>query len=130
MYADTITASMARAIDETNRRREKQVAYNAEHGIDPTPLRKKIADITDSLAREDADTAELLAGHGPDGPARARRGGAAAQDLVVLISELTEQMRAAAGELQFEIAARYRDEIAELKKELRQMTEAGAADVV
>ncbi len=129
MYADKITASMARAIDETNRRRDKQMAYNVEHGIDPAPLRKRIADITDTLAREDADTAELIDQHRiPDGPARPRRGGAAATDLVALIAELTEQMRAAAGELQFEVAARYRDEIAELKKELRQMTEAGVVD--
>ena len=129
MYADKITASMARAIDETNRRRDKQMAYNVEYDIDPAPLLKRIADITDTLAREDADTAELLDQHRiPDGPARPRRGGAAATDLVALIAELTEQMRAAAGELQFEVAARYRDEIAELKKELRQMTEAGVVD--
>jgi excinuclease ABC subunit B len=129
MYADSITASMRRAIDETNRRREKQNAYNIEHGIDPTPLRKRIADITDSLAREDADTVELLSQHRVhDGPARPRRGGVAAEDLATLISELTEQMRSAASDLQFEVAARYRDEIAELKKELRQMTEAGIGD--
>jgi len=125
MYADTITPSMARAIEETNRRREKQVAYNAEHGIDPTPLRKKIADITDLLAREDADTEDLLSGRRiAEGPARPLRGGAAAEDLAAMIAELTDQMHAAAGSLQFEVAARYRDEIAELKKELRAMTEA------
>ena len=129
MYADTMTASMSRAIDETNRRREKQISYNTEHGIDPTPLRKRIADITDSLAREDADTAQLLEQHRIlEGPARPRRGGVAAADLATLIAELTDQMRAAAQELQFEVAARYRDEIAELKKELRQMTEAGVSD--
>ncbi len=129
MYADKVTPSMARAIDETNRRRAKQEAYNTERGIDPTPLRKRIADITDTLAREDADTAKLLEQHVlTDGPARPRRGGAAAADLVALISELTEQMRNAAGDLQFEVAARYRDEIAELKKELRQMSEASAVD--
>ena len=64
MYADRVTDSMERAIDETNRRRAKQVAYNEAAGVDPQPLRKQIADITDMLAREDADTEELLGGGG------------------------------------------------------------------
>ncbi len=123
MYADTVTASMARAIDETNRRRDKQMAYNAEHGIDPEPLRKKIGDITDLLAREDADTSELLAS--ASAPTRARS--IAGQDLVSLIEELTSAMHQAASELQFELAARYRDEVSELKRELRGMQEAGTA---
>ncbi len=123
MYADTVTASMARAIDETNRRREKQVAYNTEHGIDPAPLRKKIGDITDLLAREDADTTQLL--KESSGVVRARS--IAGKDLVGLIEELTEQMHQAAAELQFELAARYRDEVSELKRELRGMQEAGQA---
>ncbi len=140
MYADSVTPSMALAIDETNRRREKQLAYNAEHGIDPTPLRKKIGDITDLLAREDADTDTLLGGSGrrmsrgtgrtgvpaPVSVPTGRRAGAAAADLAALIQDLTGQMHAAAGELQFELAARLRDEIADLKKELRQMTAATA----
>ena len=123
MYADTVTASMAKAIDETNRRREKQVAYNTEHGIDPAPLRKKIGDITDLLAREDADTTQLL--KESSGIVRARS--IAGQDLVGLIEELTEQMHQAAADLQFELAARYRDEVGELKRELRGMQEAGQA---
>ena len=123
MYADTVTASMAKAIDETNRRREKQVAYNTEHGIDPAPLRKKIGDITDLLAREDADTTQLL--KESSGVVRARS--IAGKDLVGLIEELTEQMHQAAAELQFELAARYRDEVSELKRELRGMQEAGQA---
>jgi len=123
MYADSVTPSMARAIEETNRRRAKQMAYNTEHGVDPTPLRKKIADITDLLAREDADTASFL--QEADVPKRART--VAGQDLTDLIRELTEQMHQAAAELQFEVAARYRDEVAELKKELRGMQEAGQA---
>ena len=127
MYADRITASMQVAIDETNRRRAKQVAYNLEHGIDPQPLRKKIADITDLIAREDADTA---AGnfHGAI-PAAARESlkSLPARDLADLIDQLTEQMHNAATELQFEVAARIRDEVSELKKELRQMQAAGHA---
>ena len=123
MYADTITASMARAIDETNRRRDKQMAYNAEHGIDPEPLRKKIGDITDLLAREDADTTELLSEAAT--PVRARS--IAGKDLVALIEELTAAMHQAAADLQFELAARYRDEVSELKRELRGMQEAGTA---
>jgi excinuclease ABC subunit B len=140
MYADTITASMAQAIEETTRRREKQVAYNTEHGVEPRALRKKIADVTDMLAREDIDTAELLeggyrgAGKGPGGKDKKKAGtsvreklaGAAASDLAQLIQDLSAQMHAAAEELQFELAARLRDEIADLKKELRQMTAANA----
>ncbi|MFT4163943.1 MAG: excinuclease ABC subunit UvrB [Microlunatus sp.] len=138
MYADKITDSMAAAIEETNRRREKQVAYNLEHGIDPTPLRKKIADITDMLAREDADTDELFSGRNgrrqktavpslgmKDASKTARNlAGIPAGDLADLIQDLTQQMHAAAADLQFEVAARLRDEISELKKELRQMVEA------
>ncbi len=140
MYADTITDSMRTAIDETNRRRVKQVAYNSERGLDPQPIRKKIADITDLLAREDADTQELLAGSGrglsrgvgPKAPAaEVGRHAAAlasmpAQDLTDLIEQLTQAMHNAAEELQFEVAARYRDEVAELKKELRGMQDAGS----
>ncbi|GAA1647556.1 excinuclease ABC subunit UvrB [Georgenia ruanii] len=140
MYADTITPSMAQAIEETTRRREKQVAYNTEHGVEPQALRKKIADVTDMLAREDIDTAELLeggyrgAGKGPGGKekkkagtsAREKLAGAAASDLAQLIQDLSDQMHGAAEELQFELAARLRDEIGDLKKELRQMTAANA----
>jgi excinuclease ABC subunit B len=140
MYADQITPAMAQAIDETNRRREKQVAYNTAHGIDPTPLRKRIGDITELLAREDVDTQELLAGgyrqpgrgkapvpgSGAKVTQRSRLAGAAAGDLAGLIQELTDQMHAAAGELQFELAARLRDEISGLKKELRGMQAATA----
>ena len=141
MYADRITDSMAKAIDETNRRRAIQVAYNTENGVDPQPLRKKIADITDQLAREDADTQELLSNNrlakgakraksGAKGAAKVRADGLAAapaEDLVGLIEQLTEQMHGAAAELQFEVAARIRDEVSELKKELRQMQAAGHA---
>jgi excinuclease ABC subunit B len=130
MYADRMTASMERAIDETDRRREKQVAYNTLHGIDPTPLRKRIADITEVLAREGADTAELLAGRDArrKSPAQGRREGLAANganDLESIIADLNGQMLEAAGELKFELAARLRDEVSELKRELRQMEKAG-----
>jgi excinuclease ABC subunit B len=143
MYADAITPSMQQAIDETNRRRAKQVAYNTARGIDPAPLRKRIADITDLLAREDADTAALIGGSGraqsrgkPAVPGLAGRGretgrhaaslaGLPSAELAELIQQLTEQMHGAAAELQFELAARLRDEIAELKKELRGMHAAG-----
>jgi excinuclease ABC subunit B len=133
MYADRITDSMAKAIDETNRRRAKQVAYNLERGVDPQPLRKKIADITDLINRESEDTEELLS-HEKGG---AKKVGASVgifdksstslprKDLIALIGSLTDQMRNAASELQFEVAARLRDEIKILKKELRMMEEAG-----
>jgi excinuclease ABC subunit B len=105
MYADNLTDSMKRAIDETTRRRNKQIAYNKERGVDPQPLRKKIADITDQILREEEDTAELLA----------------------IVVDLDQQMKAAAEELKFELAGRLRDEISELKHELRQMEKAGHA---
>ncbi|YCK80058.1 excinuclease ABC subunit B [Arthrobacter sp. D3-18] len=141
MYADRITDSMAHAIEETNRRRAIQVQYNTDHGIDPQPLRKKIADITDQLAKEDADTQELLNNNrlakggkrsksAAKGAATVRQDGLAAapaEDLVGLIEQLTEQMHGAAAELQFEVAARIRDEVKELKRELRQMQSAGHA---
>ena len=133
MYADDITDSMRAAIDETERRREIQIAYNTEHGIDPKPLRKKIADVTDMLAREEVDTAELLEGGyrrervasdirademasfaGREGSTRTREELAqmAESDLEALIRQLSDQ---------FELAARLRDELSELKKELRAM---------
>ena len=135
MYADRITDSMALAIDETSRRRERQVAYNTERGIDPQPLRKKIGDITDLLAREDADTTKLLAATGdhkrrgapvPLGQNTADLADLPSADLAALIEQLSEQMHTAAADLQFEVAARLRDEIGELKKELRGMLEAHA----
>ena len=140
MYADAITPAMAEAIGETERRRAKQIAYNAEHGIDPRPLRKRIADVTDMLAREDVDTAELLAGgyrgheeravvsrrkRAAEATVREKLAGAAQGDLADLITELTAQMHAAAEDLHFELAARLRDEIRDLKKELRSMRAAG-----
>jgi len=129
MYADRLTASMERAIEETDRRREKQVAYNTLNGIDPTPLRKRIADITDVLAREEADTAELLAGRDSrrktSVPARVGLAANGANDLESIIADLNGQMLEAAGELKFELAARLRDELSELKRELRNMEKAG-----
>ena len=129
MYADRITDSMARAIDETNRRREKQVAYNLAAGVDPQPLRKKIADITDSILREEQDTAELLesarnkrSGNKAISPLKARPNQNASYDeLLALVVDLDEQMKSAAAELKFELAARLRDEISELKYTLRQI---------
>jgi excinuclease ABC subunit B len=147
MYADTITPSMALAIDETNRRREKQIAYNTERGIDPQPLRKKIVDILDGIYREAEDaegsTAKLLGGSGrqqsrgkapvPGLASKGTRGrggidvqGLPRAELADLITQMNEQMLAAARELQFEVAARLRDELAELKKELRQFDAAHA----
>jgi excinuclease ABC subunit B len=122
MYADSITPSMRNAIDETSRRREKQVAYNLERGLDPQPLRKKIADITDLLAREDADTQALVSEIASN--KSKRRAPAHQGELVQLIDDLTAQMHQSAIELHFELAARLRDEIRDLKKELRGMQEA------
>ena len=144
MYADTITDSMQRAIDETERRREKQIAYNSEHGIDPQPLRKKIADILDQVYdNADADSiqngqtgsaaADALLASRADGSNVAGAAGSGASgggqmpraQLESLIADLTEQMGAAARELKFELAGRLRDEIFDLKKELKGMIEAG-----
>ncbi|MFY9325282.1 MAG: excinuclease ABC subunit UvrB [Candidatus Nanopelagicales bacterium] len=120
MYADSITPQMQAAIGETNRRREKQVAYNLEHAIDPTPLRKKIADITDSIVREDEDTQKALS----QIDSSIKKLNTPTGDLAALISELTQGMQQAAAELNFELAARYRDEVRDLKKELNQMLRA------
>jgi excinuclease ABC subunit B len=152
MYADKMTPSMADAIDETNRRRAKQVEHNEANGISPEPLRKKIHDILDDIYREAEDTEGALGGHGPGGaivggagrqmsrgkapvPETRSRGsrrdatpsreGMARADLAQLIQDLNDQMLAAARELQFELAARIRDEVHELKKELRGMDVAG-----
>jgi excinuclease ABC subunit B len=131
MYADNMTASMTKAIDETNRRRAKQVAYNLERGVDPQPLRKKISDITDLIAQESDDTDDIMAA------LKGKKSNAVLpfsskptdsmprQELIALIGSLTEQMRGAADELQFELAARLRDELKDLKRELRGMDEAG-----
>ena len=132
MYADNITKSMAKAIDETNRRRAKQVAYNLERGVDPQPLRKKISDITDLINKEGEDSDLLLAS------GKKSKSGIPAigfhtksilsmprQELMGLIESLTDQMRSAAADLHFELAARLRDELKELKRELRNMEEAG-----
>lgn len=134
MYADKETEAMRIAIEETERRREKQIAYNKEHGIDPQPLRKKINDITEVLLREGQDTRELLGDRAPDPRRKAapnlRHEGIAAEgadQLEQMIADLNEQMLAAAQELKFELAARLRDELAELKKDLRNMERAGHA---
>jgi excinuclease ABC subunit B len=134
MYADNITPAMAQAIDETNRRRAKQVAYNLEHGIDPKPLRKKIADITDLITAEAEDTDDWVSFIAKGNKGQISTGlevtldkahSLPRQELVALIESLTEQMQTAAAELAFELAGRLRDEIRELKKELRGMEEAG-----
>ncbi|MEY2825787.1 MAG: excinuclease subunit UvrB [Actinomycetota bacterium] len=136
MYADRITDSMKRAIDETNRRRALQIEYNQTNGIDPQPLRKKIADITDALIREEVDTETLMEQLRKEPkrkvastPMRGRKdiGKAGRDQLIQTIVELDAQMRASAAELNFELAARIRDEIAELKRELRQFEQAGHA---
>ncbi len=146
MYADTVTESMQHAIDETNRRREKQIAYNTERGVDPQPLRKNINDILDRVYREAEDTEVEVGGSGRNasrgrraaGEAGGTRGhsgvvehrdttGMARAELADLIQQLTDQMMAAARDLQFELAGRLRDEIADLKKEMRGMDAAGVS---
>ena len=131
MYADNMTAAMTKAIDETNRRRAKQVAYNLERGVDPQPLRKKISDITDLIAQESDDTDDIMASiKGKKSEAILPFASKSTesmprQELIALIGSLTEQMRGAADQLQFELAGRLRDELKELKRELRGMDEAG-----
>ena len=139
MYADSMTDSMRNAIEETDRRRDKQIAYNTANGIDPQPLRKRIADITEVLAREATDTDKMLSrrdsgrlksGKGKAPTPQLRREGIAAEgadQLEATIADLSQQMLAAAGELKFELAARLRDEVQDLKKELRAMERAGHA---
>ena len=143
MYADRVTDAMAKAIEETDRRREKQVAYNLARGVDPQPLRKKIADITDDIMREEEDTAKLIeenrgksssklkSGHSASAT-KGRKGiaGKAYDEILSVVIDLENQMKAAAAELQFELAARIRDEMVELKRELRQMEAAGHVDKV
>jgi excinuclease ABC subunit B len=141
MYADSITPSMEKAIGETNRRRDKQIAYNTERGLDPQPIRKKIADILDDIVRGEEE--ELIGGSGraqsrgkTPVPGMASKSATAGQhaaelagmprhELALLIQQLQDQMHAAAAELQFELAARLRDEVNELKRELRAMDAAG-----
>ncbi|HEU5129431.1 MAG TPA: excinuclease ABC subunit UvrB [Glycomyces sp.] len=128
MYADNLTDSMKAALDETDRRREKQVAYNREHGIDPQPLRKRIADIMEDLYDTAAETEGVVKGARPERAKAKQEKGAAKvrSEIVQQLDERNEQMLAAARELRFELAAAYRDEIADLKRELRQLDEAGA----
>jgi len=146
MYADQVTPSMRKAIEETNRRREKQVAYNVERGLDPQPLRKRIADILDDVVRDVATDGAMIGGAGrqqsrgktpvpglSSRPSRresvgrhaAELAGMPRAELANLIQQLSDQMHVAATELQFELAARLRDEINELKRELRGMAAAG-----
>ncbi len=121
MYADGVTDSMKSAINETNRRRLLQLHYNEEHGIDPQTIRKKVSDILELVA---APT---------EGPSVDRRRSEVRQrepldlagdDMRRLIQSLEEEMHEAARELRFEYAARLRDEIAELRRELREVAEA------
>ena len=150
MYADRLTPSMKHAIEETDRRRAKQVAYNEAHGLDPQPLRKKINDILERVYAEAEDSAEGLGrvtvpvgGSGrnasrgrkaagePGGSSGVYAGhttaGMARTELADLVQQLTDQMMAAARELQFELAGRLRDEIGELKREIRDMDASGVS---
>jgi excinuclease ABC subunit B len=121
MYADSVTDSMRSAIGETQRRRQIQLAYNKEHGIDPQTVRKQVTDILLSLRGEEAaiPTREQRVVQAPEG--------IPTEELERLIQGLEEEMHQAARDLRFEYAARLRDEVHELRKELRQLREAGVA---
>jgi excinuclease ABC subunit B len=127
MYADKMTPAMIQAIDETDRRRAKQVAYNLDNGIDPKPLRKKIADLTDQINREEVDTAQLVESL-KSGKTKVRSksaGSTNVDELINTILELEAEMRQAASELQFELAARLRDEVSDMKRTLRDIQRHG-----
>ena len=127
MYADHVTDSMRHAISETNRRRKRQLDYNEEHGIDPQTIRKKVTDILEMVRLRDSDDTGVASSGGGRGRGRSRRSSAVFADLEGvppdelgrLIQSLQEEMHEAAKDLRFEEAARLRDEVNELKRELK-----------
>ncbi|WP_394281393.1 excinuclease ABC subunit UvrB [Corynebacterium sp.] len=127
MYADKVTESMQYALDETERRRAKQIAYNEEHGIDPQPLRKKISDILDEVYENNAEAAAAEGSAVGDAAVvdKPDTSTMAEDEIQALIDSLTAQMTSAARDLKFELAGRLRDEVADLRKELRGIKDTG-----
>jgi len=121
MYADHVTDSMARALEETSRRREKQVAHNLAHGIDPQSIRKRVGDIIAAVRAEEAGEAYVPVDRAERAADDRGPGVLPTEELRALILRLDEEMHEAAGELRFEYAARLRDEIADLRRELGSM---------